>query len=71
MWSVFLQGEVINEGFIFTIIEQIKKFKNYNQLRIGLLGMSFKPNIDDTRVSLSYKLKKHLKTHKKLPKTLN
>ncbi len=51
----------INEGFIFTIIEKIKKYKNYSNLNVGLLGMSFKPNIDDTRVSLSYKLKKHLK----------
>jgi UDP-N-acetyl-D-mannosaminuronic acid dehydrogenase len=51
----------INEGFIFTIIEKIKKYKKYNDLNVGLLGMSFKPNIDDTRVSLSYKLKKHLK----------
>ena len=30
---------------------------------VGLLGMSFKPESDDTRASLSYKLKKLLRFH--------
>ena len=53
----------INEGFVFTIIEKIKKLPNFKKLNIGLLGMAFKPNIDDNRTSLSYKLKNHLKYH--------
>tara|TARA_B100000575_G_C23134946_1_gene659111 strand:+ start:2228 stop:3433 length:1206 start_codon:yes stop_codon:yes gene_type:complete len=55
----------INEGFIFDAIDEIKNNYNINNTRVGILGMSFKANIDDTRSSLSYKLKKYLKLYAK------
>ncbi len=51
----------INEGLPNFIVSQLKKeFKQLNNLKIGILGMSFKANIDDQRDSLSFKLKKIL-----------
>ena len=32
-------------------------------MTVGLLGMAFKADIDDTRASLSYKFKKALSNH--------
>ena len=50
----------INEGYpLFIVNEYLSKYKLEN-LKIGILGMTFKPNVDDIRDSLSFKLKKIL-----------
>lgn len=56
---------LINEGMPKFIIDHIKQavVRNnpnavFNKLNIGVLGMAFKANSDDSRDSLSYKLKK-------------
>lgn len=51
---------LVNEGIVLYIIDRLKKSHNLSNMTIGLLGMAFKPNSDDIRASLSYKLKKHL-----------
>ena len=56
---------VINEGLVLYLVGQIKKKYPLHKLTVGLLGMAFKANSDDTRSSLSYKLKKVLEFHAK------
>jgi len=56
---------VINEGLVHYVISQIEKKYKLDRLTVGLLGMAFKANSDDTRASLSYKLKKELMFHAK------
>ena len=51
----------VNEGFIYSIVDELKNNYELKNLNVGLLGMSFKANSDDIRASLSYKLKKQLK----------
>jgi UDP-N-acetyl-D-mannosaminuronic acid dehydrogenase len=51
---------LVNEGLVFFIIEKMKNSYNLCNLTVGLLGMAFKADCDDTRASLSYKLKKLL-----------
>jgi len=50
----------INEGLPGFLIQQIRKTHPLESTTFGLLGMAFKANSDDTRASLSYKLKKLL-----------
>ena len=52
---------LVNEGLVLHIVNKLKNENNLSNLTIGLLGMSFKANVDDIRTSLSYKLKKQLK----------
>ncbi|MGN7610735.1 UDP binding domain-containing protein, partial [Magnetococcales bacterium HHB-1] len=55
---------LVNEGLVLHIIDRLRQqFVNLEQLTIGLLGMAFKPEVDDIRSSLSYKLKKMLLMH--------
>lgn len=56
---------LINEGLVLHLIGQIEKSYDLKNTRVGLLGMAFKANSDDTRSSLSYKLKKVLAFHAK------
>lgn len=59
----FLLGQasmIVNEGLPNFIIKRIKQKYNIQGMNIGILGMSFKANIDDIRDSLSFKLKKNL-----------
>tara|TARA_B100000963_G_scaffold289850_1_gene259468 strand:- start:1422 stop:2594 length:1173 start_codon:yes stop_codon:yes gene_type:complete len=56
---------LINEGLILYLIKKIEKMTNLKNKSVGLLGMAFKANIDDTRASLSFKLKKLLETKSK------
>ena len=56
---------LINEGLVLHVVNKLKKENKLINKSIGLLGMSFKANIDDTRTSLSYKLKKQLIPHTK------
>ena len=51
---------LVNEGLILYIADQLLKDEPLHNLTVGLIGMAFKPDIDDTRSSLSYKLKKIL-----------
>ena len=56
---------LINEGLILYLIKKIEKMTSLKNKTVGLLGMAFKANIDDTRSSLSFKLKKLLETKSK------
>jgi UDP-N-acetyl-D-mannosaminuronic acid dehydrogenase len=51
---------LVNEGLILYIIEQAERRFDLKRSTVGLLGMAFKAEVDDTRASLSYKLKKML-----------
>jgi UDP-N-acetyl-D-mannosaminuronic acid dehydrogenase len=51
---------LINEGLPVFLVRQIEKLYDLSKLNVGILGMSFKTDIDDVRSSLSYKLKKIL-----------
>lgn len=51
---------LVNEGLVLYIIDELSKRFQLNKTTVGLLGMAFKANSDDTRSSLSYKLKKLL-----------
>lgn len=50
----------INEGLVLYIVERLGLKYDLKKMTIGLLGMAFKPNNDDARASLSYKMKKIL-----------
>jgi len=53
----------INEGLALWLVGELGRKYDLKQKTIGLLGMAFKADIDDTRASLSYKLKKTLVFH--------
>ena len=50
----------VNEGLPAFLVSSLKQQYPLDQMRVGLLGMAFKAESDDTRSSLSYKLKKLL-----------
>ncbi len=52
----------VNEGLALQLVEDLKRNYDVANLTVGLLGMAFKADIDDTRASLSYKLKRTLQT---------
>lgn len=59
----FILGQaamMINEGLPYLQVQQIKQTYDLSTMTVGLLGMAFKPNSDDIRSSLSYKLRKVL-----------
>ena len=51
---------LVNEGQPLYIVEKLEEKFNLAELNVGILGMAFKGESDDTRSSLSYKLKKIL-----------
>jgi UDP-N-acetyl-D-mannosaminuronic acid dehydrogenase len=51
---------MINEGIPGYVVERLKTRFDLSNLRVGILGMAFKANVDDTRSSLAYKLRKLL-----------
>ena len=51
----------INEGLPSFLVERLAERFDLAKTRVGILGMAFKANIDDTRESLSYKLGKILR----------
>ncbi|MBI2596936.1 nucleotide sugar dehydrogenase [Candidatus Daviesbacteria bacterium] len=60
----FLLGHaamMVNEGLPNFIVENLKKRYDLSEKKVGILGMAFKADIDDTRDSLSYKLGKILR----------
>ena len=52
----------INEGLPRYIVKKLSLKYNLKNKVVGILGMAFKANIDDSRNSLSYKLRKILKS---------
>jgi UDP-N-acetyl-D-mannosaminuronic acid dehydrogenase len=48
---------LINEGLVLHVIDDLKRRFDLAKTTIGLLGMAFKAESDDTRASLSYKFK--------------
>ena len=51
---------MINEGLPYLLVQEIKRQYPLDEMTVGILGMAFKPNSDDPRSSLSYKLRKVL-----------
>jgi UDP-N-acetyl-D-mannosaminuronic acid dehydrogenase len=52
---------MINEGLPLYVVARIEQRFNLSAMTIGILGMAFKAGSDDTRSSLSYKLKRILR----------
>jgi UDP-N-acetyl-D-mannosaminuronic acid dehydrogenase len=50
----------VNEGLVLYLMDRLCQRYDLPNCTVGLLGMAFKPNNDDIRASLSYKLKKLL-----------
>ena len=55
----------INEGLVWYLVGEMRKKYDLEKMTVGLLGMAFKANSDDTRASLSYKLKRTLSFYAK------
>jgi UDP-N-acetyl-D-mannosaminuronic acid dehydrogenase len=53
---------LVNEGLVLRVVEDIKRRFDLPTIAVGLLGMAFKAESDDSRASLSYKLKNALAT---------
>jgi UDP-N-acetyl-D-mannosaminuronic acid dehydrogenase len=51
---------MINEGLPYLVVQDIKRAYPLADMTVGILGMAFKPESDDPRSSLSYKLRKVL-----------
>jgi UDP-N-acetyl-D-mannosaminuronic acid dehydrogenase len=51
---------MINEGLPYLVVQDLKRAYPLSEMTVGILGMAFKPNNDDPRSSLSYKLRKVL-----------
>jgi UDP-N-acetyl-D-mannosaminuronic acid dehydrogenase len=51
---------LVNEGLVLHICDDLGRRYDLSSMTVGLLGMAFKADIDDTRASLSYKFKKAL-----------
>jgi UDP-N-acetyl-D-mannosaminuronic acid dehydrogenase len=51
---------LVNEGLVLHIVDDLDQRYDLAGMTVGLLGMAFKAEIDDTRASLSYKFKKAL-----------
>jgi UDP-N-acetyl-D-mannosaminuronic acid dehydrogenase len=54
---------MINEGLPGFVVEELRKRRDLSKTKVGILGMTFKADIDDTRDSLSYKIGKILRFH--------
>lgn len=54
---------MVNEGLPNYIVENLRHEHDITKKNIGILGMAFKADIDDTRDSLSFKLGKILRFH--------
>ena len=54
---------MVNEGLPSFIVESLRQKYDLAGKHVGILGMAFKADVDDTRDSLSYKLGKLLRFH--------
>jgi UDP-N-acetyl-D-mannosaminuronic acid dehydrogenase len=54
---------LVNEGLVLHVVDDLRRRYDLAPMTVGLLGMAFKAEIDDTRASLSYKFKKALASH--------
>ncbi|MGE0566290.1 MAG: UDP binding domain-containing protein, partial [Pseudolabrys sp.] len=54
---------LVNEGLVLHVVDDLRRRYDLGRMTVGLLGMAFKAEIDDTRASLSYKFKKVLSNH--------
>jgi UDP-N-acetyl-D-mannosaminuronic acid dehydrogenase len=52
---------MINEGLPLYMVSKIEQEYDLSEMTVGILGMAFKAESDDTRSSLSYKLKRLLR----------
>jgi UDP-N-acetyl-D-mannosaminuronic acid dehydrogenase len=52
---------LVNEGQPLYLVDRISQSHDLSRLTVGILGMAFKAESDDTRSSLSYKLKRILR----------
>ncbi len=52
---------MVNEGLPGFMVELLRRKYDLSRTRVGILGMAFKADVDDTRGSLSYKLGKILR----------
>jgi len=50
----------VNEGLVLQLVDDLRRAFDIPKMTVGLLGMAFKAEVDDTRASLSYKLKRTL-----------
>jgi UDP-N-acetyl-D-mannosaminuronic acid dehydrogenase len=51
---------LVNEGLPLYVVSRLEQRYDLSMMTVGILGMSFKADSDDTRSSLSYKLKRIL-----------
>jgi UDP-N-acetyl-D-mannosaminuronic acid dehydrogenase len=51
---------MVNEGLPYLLVQDVKRAYPLADMTVGILGMAFKPESDDPRSSLSYKLRKVL-----------
>src|SRR5947209_2803418 len=51
---------MVNEGLPYLVVQDVKRAYPLAEMTVAILGMAFKPNSDDPRSSLSYKLRKVL-----------
>lgn len=56
---------LINEGLVLHVIDDLRRRFDLGSMTVGLLGMAFKAEVDDTRASLSYKFKNALSSQAK------
>ncbi|OJX68174.1 nucleotide sugar dehydrogenase [Magnetospirillum sp. 64-120] len=54
---------LVNEGLVLYVIERLERRYDLAGMKVGLLGMAFKAEVDDVRASLSYKMRKMLALH--------
>jgi UDP-N-acetyl-D-mannosaminuronic acid dehydrogenase len=55
----------VNEGLPAFLLAHMRSQYPLDEMTVGILGMAFKANSDDTRASLSYKVQKLLRYHAK------